>query len=365
VLEWPMLEGYPRSYFAQLRVKNGNYPELGTASLSDIPSRVAQNLNDHAATVVKLLTRKEFINPAWYSPLVLSPVLLALIGLTWSIWRTGGGFPEWYFVSYEAMYLVWPWFGDIRFFLPVAPLAFLYLWRGGKILFRLAAQTPRPIGAFFSPLFLVSAVFAGVAGSRSGNLQPVFAAIFWSLLAAASAWMIWTGSCRPPEVFALLLSRVRVFASLRRRSLTAVRFLGAMTFVALVGVGLAQQLAEGRVNLSFDITKSANYADVAAGKWIAANTPTRAVVMARNNGVIYHYSRRQLVWFPPSSDSQMLMEGIRKHKVEFVIVSERRHDYWLPPEKVCFEVLRRTFPSAFRVVHEEPQFAVYKLVLDR
>src|SRR5262249_29836285 len=157
--------------------------------------------------------------------------------------------------------------GDIRFFLPVVPLACLYLWRGGKILLRLASEKPRPIGAFLCPLSLFIATFAGVAGWRSGNLQPQIAAVFWTLLAAVSAWLIWTGSCRPLEA----LSRMRVFASLREKSLTAVRILGAVTGVALVVVGLTQQLAEGRVNLSYDITKSASYADVEAAKWITAN----------------------------------------------------------------------------------------------
>jgi hypothetical protein len=362
VLEWPTVEGYPKSYFAQLRVKNGNYPELGTASLRDIPSRVAQNLNEDAVTLAKLLTRKEYINASWYSPFVLGPVLLVLIGVACSIWPAGGGFPEWYFVSYETMCLLWPWFDDIRFFLPVAPLACLYLWRGGKILLGLAARKPRPIGIFLCLLSLFSAGFAGVAGWRSGNLQPAFVAIFWTLLAAVSAWMVWTGSCRLPEAFALLLSRLRVFGLLREKSLTVPRILGAVTVVALVVVGLALQVAEGRSNLSFDVTKMAGYAEIAAGKWIAANTDTRAVVMARNVGGIYHYSRRKVVWFPPSSDPRILMEGIRKHQVEFVVISNRSVNYWLPSERVCFDSLLRTYPNAFQLVHEEPRFRVFEFV---
>lgn len=364
VLEWPMLEGYPKSYFAQLRVKNGNYPELGTASLSDIPSRVAQNLNDQAVTVAKLLTRKEFINTGWYSPLILAPVLLALMGLTYSIWPAGGGFAEWYFVSYETMHLLWPWFGDIRFFLPVTPLVCLYVWRGGKVLFRLASEKPRPIGALLCPLSLFSAGFAGVAGWRSGNLQPQIAAAFWALLAAISAWLVWTGSSRPPAGFGAFLLRLRLFAVIREKSLTILRILGASTAVALVVVGLAQDLDEGRTNLTFDRTKLAAYADVAAGKWIAANTSNTAVVMARDPGVIYHFSRRRAVWFPPSTNPQILIEGIRRHHVEFIVISERRNNYWLPPESNCFASLLRAYPNAFRLVHEEPRFRIFKFVPD-
>lgn len=107
--------------------------------------------------------------------------------------------------------------------------------------------------------------------------------------------MVWRGSCKPPQAFALFLSRLRIFASLREKSLTLRGILGTVTVVALVVVGLAQQLAAGLSNLSFDPTQLGDYADVAAGKWILANTATGVVVMARSRGLIYHYSRRKVV----------------------------------------------------------------------
>jgi len=50
--------------------------------------------------------------------------------MPWSLVSTG--VPEWYFVGHEAMYLLWPWDLELRFLLPVAPLAGLYAWRGGR-----------------------------------------------------------------------------------------------------------------------------------------------------------------------------------------------------------------------------------------
>src|SRR5437667_50653 len=41
--EWS-LPGYPGSYLQQLKLKRGNYPELGMAKWSDIPDRVTTNL---------------------------------------------------------------------------------------------------------------------------------------------------------------------------------------------------------------------------------------------------------------------------------------------------------------------------------
>src|SRR6185437_10909419 len=99
---WPTVEGYPQPYIRQVKIKSGNYPELGTASLTDIPKRIAGNLNDRAVAVTQVLTRMDYINPAWGSPLVLAPVVLILLGVGGSLWRGGGGLPEWYFITHET-----------------------------------------------------------------------------------------------------------------------------------------------------------------------------------------------------------------------------------------------------------------------
>jgi hypothetical protein len=357
VLQWPMVEGWPKSYFAQLKVKDGRYPELGMATLSDILSRVEQNVDDEAVLLAKFLTRKEYVNPAWFSPLVFGPVLVILLGVVSSILQGGGNWAEWYFIAYEVMYLLWPWNFDQRFFLPVAPLACLYLWRGGKALVKIACERARAVGALSFPLSVSFAMYARAGGWRSGS------AVFWVLATIVSGWMAWAGSYKPPAIFASFLARLGTLVSAGGKSLAVPRIVGAVTVAALLVVGLVQELAAGRENLSFDMATNSNYADVLAGKWVQANTANTAVVMARQFDVVYHYSRRNVIWFPPSSDPQLLMEGIRKYKVEFIIVSDRRiYSYLQPPESVGFESLLRVYPSAFRLVHEEPQFKVFTVV---
>jgi len=39
---------------------------------------------------------------------------------------------EWYFAGYELIYLLWPWTMELRFLLPIAPLACFYIWQGAK-----------------------------------------------------------------------------------------------------------------------------------------------------------------------------------------------------------------------------------------
>jgi 4-amino-4-deoxy-L-arabinose transferase-like glycosyltransferase len=132
--EWPT-GGYPKPYLAQLTVKNGNEPELGFASLADIPARITQNVTDRAAALDYLLTAKtgnRLITARWFLPWIFGPVALVVLGLIRSIRRSGGTLAEWYFIVHEAIYLIWPWDFEMRFFLPVAPLACLYAWRGAQ-----------------------------------------------------------------------------------------------------------------------------------------------------------------------------------------------------------------------------------------
>lgn len=364
VLQWPMVGGYPQPYIAQLSVKNANHPELGTASVSDIPSRVANNLGERGAALTKLLARKEYINPAWFSPAVFGPVLLILVGVGSSIWRGGGNWPVWYFVIHEAMYLLWPWNFEIRLFLPVALLACLYLWRGGKVLLGVASKKPRAVGAWSLPLSVILGVYAGAAAWNSGSVQPTLAAIFWALVAIVSVWIAWKGSDQSRVGFAPLLSMLGVRMSIGSKSLTVSQLGSIVLVAAVVAVGLVQQLSMGRDNLTFDVTKQRSYPDIEAAQWIGAHTASATVVMARQLDVVYHYSRRRVVWFPPSSNPQLLMDGIRKHKVEFVIVTSREVSYWLPPDQDCFEPLVSSYPRAFRLVHKGSQFRIFEVGSD-
>src|SRR6476469_5218701 len=91
------------------------------------------------------------------SPLLIIPLIVAAIGLMGSIWPNGGRVTEWYFLAHQAIYLVWPWELEIRWLLPVAPLAGLYLWRGGKIGLGWMTRRPQPAIRWVVPISLVLA----------------------------------------------------------------------------------------------------------------------------------------------------------------------------------------------------------------
>ena len=357
-LEWPSVGGYPQSYLAQLTVKSGNRPELGTVSLSDVPARVAQNVKDRMAFVMVLLTH---LRAEWFSALVPGLAVLMLTGVWVSLRRGGGSWPAWYFVGHEAMYAVWPWNFEERFFLPVAPLACLYLWRGAQATVDAASRQPRVVGAASCVVAVFSAAAAGAEIWASGSWRPIPAAIVGAVLAITCAWVAWTGRHQLPPLWSRWPSSSTVVVSALGRPLTFRTLSGAVALVVLVGIGVVREVSAGRENLAFDVTREATYPDVEAGRWIHAHTPATAVVMARQLDVVYHYGRRRVVWFPPLRDPQQLMEGIRRHRVEFVVVIDRESSYWLPPEGDCFNELTRAYPGRFGLVHESPRLKIFRV----
>jgi hypothetical protein len=168
---------------------------------------------------------------------------------------------EWYFLGHEAMYLLWPSDLEMRFLLPIAPLAGLYGWRGGRRLLGWAARRPRRTGARTALLAFPAAAHAGLWAARTGSVQLTLAAVFWTLLALAALTTasmpgarLRAGVERPP--WPMLVSGIGAAALL--------------LFTAEVGVGLAREARPGRDNLAFDLTARPTYPDVEAGRWLRA-----------------------------------------------------------------------------------------------
>ena len=347
-LQWPSVGGWPGSYASQIKLKNGNYPELGTASLVDHAVRVKDNVAARSAALLGLITRKWF-DPVWNSPVVLGTVLLLLLGLRSSGWLDASGLIQWYFVFHEAMYILWPWELEIRFLLPVAPLACVYLWRGGHALVGLMRREPKTWTWAFG-LSVIMALYS--ANLWIQHQQGKSATVYWVLLAACSACI--TGM-RAPRGGALSLH----FRPDVRRAATA------SVVGGLVLIGLFMQCRIGLDNLYFDVTKCNNYPDIEAGQWLEAHANPGAVVMARQEVLVQHCCGRKIVWFPPSSDPSVLMDGIRKHHVEWIVVTDRKDNYFSPPDPDCFAPLARAYPDAFHLVHRGPRYRIFQVKLTR
>src|SRR5260370_18928763 len=89
--DWP-LPGYPGSYLSQLKLKVGNYPELGFASTSDLLFVVETNVRQHTSTLTQLLTRHG-ANPSFSNLLMAIPLFLTVLRTAGSLWSAENSFP--------------------------------------------------------------------------------------------------------------------------------------------------------------------------------------------------------------------------------------------------------------------------------
>jgi hypothetical protein len=365
-LEWP-IPGYPQPYVAQLKVKSGNEPQLGMATLGDIPVRILKNAADDAVVLSDAITRR-WVDVAWMSLLVTGPIVLILLGWGSSVWRTGGGIQDWYFVAYQSIYLLWPWKMEPRFFLPVAPLACYYMWRGGAALFVLARHRPRLLALAWYPLGVILAVSSWfwMHGSWIANhmthagLQDETSFVVWTLSAILAVRILWAESSWLKASSVLQNWFSQPTRSLRVSPLRILQSFGVIAVAVLSLIGLGSQLTLARTNLDLNSQTNRMPPDVLAGEWINSHTESNAIVMARHVPIVYHYANRRMVWFPPSSNPKLLMDGIQKYKIDFVIVVTRDNSYYLPPEEDCMAALLPAYPNAFALAYQGPGFRVFR-----
>jgi hypothetical protein len=365
--EWPV-EGFPRSYVAQLKVKSGNYPELGMATPRDLVVRVFENGCAHANMLSRMLLRR-LPQLAWMSPFVAGPLLLVLVGWIYSLWRSKGGLQEWYFAGYEVVYLLWPWGLEDRFFLPIAPLACLYLWHGSSAVGAVAKRRPRLFGLLMFPISAALAVSSWFwmhgsgFGKRFDNtgLEDEFSFAVWSLLAVLTLWMIWSDSAWANPFSGIRRRYDDLLGAMKLNPSTVTRAVVTSAVAAFLAIGLLTQIEVGRSNVDPASQTNRLTGDAKAAIWVGQNTEPDAVIMARLVPTAFHYSNRKIVWFPPSSNPELLMDGIRKNRVDFVIVVSREDSYYLPPEDDCFAALQKTYPNSFQLVHQGDEFRVFKV----
>jgi hypothetical protein len=335
---------------SQLKVISGNHPELGLATLPDVPVRVVRNAFDQESLFAEMVFR-HWIRRFWASVLIAGPLILIVAGWGYSVWKTGGrSMLEWYFAGYEFIYLLWPWTTEVRFFLPVAPLAGLYLWRGLEAARLLASKRPRMLGLLWLPASIILSA-ASLIWMRAlpGNAgQARLSSAVWLFSALLSVVLILKGS---------LLGFVR-----RRemsRPINSVLFWKALLYggvLFLIAQGLSAEITDPRKPLP-------NPPDVDAGLWLRSHVEDDSIVMATDVPTVFHYSQKELVWFPPiSKNTQVLMDGIRRLKVKYVVEVYRTKPYYLPPDQDCFGRLAAAYPDAFQLVFRADEFSIFRVV---
>jgi len=364
--DWP-LPGYPHGYLAQLAVKDGNHPELGFATPKDVVLRVERNLRESTIFLSDALLHR-WVSPFWTSPIISGLALLILCGLASSLWRGNSQLCALYFIFFECVYFLWPWFtGVLRFGMAVLPLACFYLAQGAVALQLWLRQYPRRVGTLLFPLSTVLAIAAirqsWIPGSGHG-VQEKMSAIFWVVCIALAVRLIWRG----PLVFSGRMTWIHHFFeksySVGNLSFGPLQLLAVMAVTFLVTTGVAAEIPMGRENLVSGAAKLQGTPEFQAAQWIKSHTDPKAIIAASQDSLLYHYCGRRVIWFPPISNPKILMDGIRIHHIGYVVVVERSFSYYLPPEAICFGLLHRAYPDVFRLVDSKGQVKIFEVLPD-
>jgi hypothetical protein len=58
------------------------------------------------------------------------------------------------------------------------------------------------------------------------------------------------------------------------------------------------------------------------------------------------------------------MEGIQKHKIDYVVAVKRWYSYYLPPDDDCIAALLAKYPSALRLIEQTAEFRIFQVTRD-
>jgi hypothetical protein len=130
----------------------------------------------------------------------------------------------------------------------------------------------------------------------------------------------------------------------------------------LIGRAISKDIPIARTNLAFAEERFGRLPDIVAANWIRLHTDPLDVVAARHVPLVFHYAQRKVIWFAPIVRPQVMMEGLRRFGVRYVIVIDRDFSYYLPPDEVCFDIVEKAYPNAFRMAAQIGQARIYEVV---
>jgi hypothetical protein len=250
-------------------------------------------------------------------------------------------------------------------------LACLYLWRGLEAVILLAKNKPRLLGLVWLPVavFLSICTWLWMHGSPlvgyrlHSGLQDEVSFSLWLSSGVLALWMALAPRSWSRSVSALANWYAKPLAGVPLTPLRFAQALCTVLFIALIVVGLRIQLDIGNTNRGQNASMDLLSPDVEAASWIRLHSDPTAIVMARHVPTAYHFSERKVVWFPPSADAHLLMNGITKYKVGFLVVVNRESSYYLPSDEDCFASLIAAYPGNFRLAYRTPSLRIFEVSL--
>ncbi len=342
---------YMNSYTSQFMEKDPHRPGLGTASKSDLVLRAASNVPVQAANLVVVLARVGYLMPTWYSPPVAIALALLLCGVASCIFDGRRSLLAWYFLAYFTIYLLWPFDEGPRFMLPVSPLAFFLLWRGLIVAAHLLRSRPTTTLTSVAAFGAVLAVTTGATGRLPG-LQARASLVFWPLFTVATLLLILMAKrAGRARAAGAVDSAIAFFASWR---------IGMGVVGVLLAVGVFQQAASARTNLSPDPTQFRHSSSADCALWL--RTAGDGAAMAQQSAILHRLSGRRVEDFPITSDPQLIVDAVTREKVRYLVVSDPvKDDYFFPTEEERWRQIERAYPLLFRLFHKGPGYRVFEV----
>lgn len=333
-------------------------PESGRAGLSDLLKRPERNALVHGAYISRITFRVPWVEPLLYSPVVLASLTLVFLGWVWSVRKTrGDGFPEWYFASYVAVYLLWPFDVGPRFVFAVFPLIFVYLYRGALWL-----KTARVWeSSVWSRIFLV--VSMGLAMYAVADVLPQWSQVSLQARASMLFWVLLT------LILGLALIGVRTgllhaFLSAKGH-VTGLQLVkpGIVMVVSLAAItGLVQQAELASWNLDPPVREFVHQPAKDAADWLVAHTLRSDIVMAQQVSILHRVSKRLIVSFPVRSDPREIMAVIQKFRIKFLVaITAEKSRVLSPTESERARLLEAAFPEQVKLVQRSNTYLIYEI----
>ena len=338
--DWP--GEYMNSYVSALVLKDPHRPLLGQATAGDLVTRVFHFASSQMASFSEMLLRIPWVDPVWFSPLVLIPFALVVIGLIHSVASGRSTFVAWYVVAYLGVCALWPFEEGLRFALPVFPFMFLFAWRGARLTWEFrhhVVKHQRRVRIAAGVIAL--AALASFVSLQTHGLQSVAFVVFWFVLFGVS---LTTYLYRP-------LPWLTPFA--RKAALAVI--------CALLAIGLAMDATIAAGNLHPDRTAFVHPDSARLAEWLKAQ-PDKAAVMAQQATILHYLTGRHFVSFPITDDGALIDSVMRQHDVSYLVVGDPSgSDYFLPTERDRLTSLEKVVPNCCSLVETVGSYSVYRV----
>jgi len=342
-----------RSYASQFMEVDPHRPDLGTASTRAFALRLATNIPIQASHIAALAIRAPYVMPTWYSPLAVIALALLACGLTSCVFDNQGTLLAWYFWAYFSIYLLWQFDEGPRFMLPVAPLAFVLIWRGAGLSAHLLRTRPRITLGTISGFAICFAVVAGTA-DRLPGLQARAALVFWPLVAMGSGLlMLLVKRAGDAKAKAALESWFACLHLYRAQC-------GIAGVVILIAAGLLQDAGNARTNLAPNPSSFRHHASVDFSSWL--HGAKDGVVMAQQSAIVHRLTGRKVVAFPITSDPKIIAMVLARAMVRYLVVNDPvKDEYFSPTEEERLRRIEIAYPSMLHLVYRGPGYRVFEL----